>query len=126
MRGSLGRPPTLWGVVLVSLATGSVAAQEPQGKTWLDVTCAVTMQSAPDTPFIVSKVDGSYRNACTIADWPISSPTATLECEDGSRPTMELQGDDVLLDGLPVSTGMSDAPNRVSLLPKGDARLTCG
>lgn len=126
MRGSWRKTAGAIGVASVTaLAVSGAAAQEPQGKAWYDRTCMVKLQSAPDAPFVVSKLDGSYRNACTIVDWPVNSPTATMECNNGSKATMELQGDDVLLEGLPLSNGMSDAEHRMSMIPAGDARLSC-
>jgi hypothetical protein len=38
---------------------------------------------------------------CTISDWPISSPTATLDCDDGEQRKMQLIDDQSLIfDGV--------------------------
>lgn len=107
---------------LLALCSFASAAAAQEGKTWLDATCSTILQSSPAGSFVVSKVDGSFRDSCVIADWPVSSPTAQMDCEGGSRPTMELQGEDVVMGGLPISGSASS----MTFIPKGDSRLTCG
>lgn len=47
---------------------------------------------------------------CQITDWPISTPVATGECEDGSRHSIEIHADKVIFDGYPL-TQTFEAPD---------------
>lgn len=40
---------------------------------------------------------------CRISDWPISSPVADGECDNGERHKLDLSGEGVVFDGVPLT-----------------------
>lgn len=45
---------------------------------------------------------------CQITSWPISTPVAQAECDDGSTPTIEIHADRVVFDGFPLVQSFED------------------
>lgn len=107
-------------LALIALST-TAAAQEP-GKVWFDTTCKVRLESDGSGAFKISTVSASYTNTCRIADWPTSSPTATMLCADKTEPTMELEGEAVIFEGLKL---LNDDTRAIALYPRGSAMTSC-
>lgn len=47
-----------------------------------------SFQSGENQPYVIT--DGSTSTKCKIQTWPVNSQTATLDCDDGKKHTMEL------------------------------------
>lgn len=105
---------------LIAFST-TAAAQEP-AKVWADATCKVLLSSDGAGGFTIATTDGSYKNSCRISDWPTSSPAATMICADNTQPTMTLDGDSVIFEGVNL---LQSGDPKITLRPKGDPRITC-
>ena len=40
---------------------------------------------------------------CEIVSWPINTPEAQTECEDGKKPVLTINADSLLYDGTPLT-----------------------
>lgn len=84
--------------LLLLLLIASPAA----AKTWSDDGCSTAVTTEAKV-FKYVKDTGSTV-VCTVKDWPISSPVATMACNDGSAPKMEiLSADQIRFDGITLT-----------------------
>lgn len=111
---------------LIALAAALMIASPAvaqEGKAWIGGECRLALESEPSGQFTISTTDGAYKSLCRIASWPIRDPQAVMSCADGSGFTLEIQGDNVVLDRLTLPS-FGEAP--VTLYPRGDSRAMCG
>lgn len=85
------------------LIAAALIATPAQAKTWSN--CSTELVSA-EKDFVLTLYAGAERDEtvvarCKIANWPISSPVAEIECDDGGPTSkMEFVGEkDVRFDG---------------------------
>lgn len=80
---------------------------------WVAQTCDMMLESrtGAERPFVFT---AAARNAeCRVYSWPMNTDVATMECSDGTRPTMALMpSGQVVFDG-------------IHLYPKGHEAVDC-
>jgi hypothetical protein len=90
-------------LALALLATPATA------KTWFNDDCSLNVTSGPGG-FAYEQTDafaeaGGLATVCHVESWPVSSAVATMKCDNGSTPKMEIISDEAIsFDGQTFST----------------------
>lgn len=71
-------------VALVALASPAAAKQ------WISDGCFLTLETTEDGEWRLGTVKPEILGNCYLNSWPIDSPEALLDCDDGSQRTMRL------------------------------------
>ena len=87
------------------LLAAALLATPVHAKQWADDACFVVVTSEGDR-FHVYFDDGRPETDCTVKDWPVSSAAATLSCDNGWQPKMQLDdgGTAMILDEYKLRT----------------------
>jgi hypothetical protein len=72
----------------------SIPASAGAAKIWVDIECTRVLISADDR-FLYQDASKPLV-ACKLVAWPINTPTASMSCDSGDAPGMEVASDQTL------------------------------
>ena len=82
---------------LILILFSGCMVNSADAKMWMRE-CGILFETKNDKFFLYAEFE---KTECTVADWPIDRPYADLVCDDGSKHTLEIVDETIILfDGV--------------------------